>query len=163
MGQNQFIPSSFLRYAQDFDGDGRKDIWSNNADVWASIAYYLTRNGWTQNQGWGLKVLMPDGFSEQLQTLKPEEVSTSCRALKYHTRKMALDEWRKLGVTLEDGSPLPELPVVAALIIPEQLTETDSRETYLVFPNFRSILSYNCANKYAVSVGLMADRLAAPE
>ncbi len=159
MGQNQFIPSSFMRYAQDFDGDGHKDIWSNTLDVWASIAFYLNQNGWVDGQEWGLAVALPDGFVEQLPKLMPTEVSPRCLALKYHTRKLDISEWAKLGVTRADGSALPDQPILSALIVPEQTSGTKPDLTYLVFPNFRAILSYNCANKYAVSVGLMADLL----
>ena len=159
MGQNQFIPSSFMRYAQDFDGDGHKDIWSNRMDVWASIAFYLDQNGWVDGQEWGLAVALPDGFVEQLPKLMPADVSPTCFALRYHTRKLDISEWGKLGVTRADGSALPDQQILAALIIPEQTSETKPDLTYLVFPNFRTILNYNCANKYAVSVGLMADLL----
>ena len=153
MGQNQFIPSSFINYAQDFDGDGRKNIWTNNVDVWASIANYLQKNGWRPDEEWGLKVKLPPGFRDQLLNLKPKKVSSSCRALKYHTRKMPVSDWQVFRVRAADGGRLPVVRFSAALIIPED----DQEYTYMTFPNFRTILSYNCANKYAVSVGLMAD------
>jgi membrane-bound lytic murein transglycosylase B len=153
MGQNQFIPSSFLNYAQDFDGDGRKNIWNNNADVWASIANYLKKNDWKSGQSWGMKVILPDGFREQLASLKPENVSSRCRALKHHTRKLPISDWQALDVRAADGSDLPKVDFPVALVIPEE----GQNDTYMTFPNFRTILSYNCANKYAVSVGLMAD------
>lgn len=155
MGQNQFIPSSFLNFAQDFDGDGRKNIWTNNVDVWASIANYLKKNGWHSDQGWGMKVKIPPGFRDQLLELKPEKISSSCRALSHHTRKLPTSDWQALQVRTVDGGDLPVVAFPAALIIPED----DQQYTYMTFPNFRTILSYNCANKYAVSVGLMADLL----
>ena len=155
MGQNQFIPSSFINYAQDFDGDGRKNIWSNNVDVWASIANYLQKNGWRPGQEWGMKVALPPGFREQLLELKPDKVSSRCRALKHHTRKLPMSDWRALQVRTADGGDLPAILLSTALIIPDD----DQQYTYMAFPNFRTILSYNCANKYAVSVGLMADSI----
>lgn len=154
MGQNQFLPSSFLKYAQDFAGDGQKDIWNDPVDVWASIANYLQKNGWREDQSWGMKVQLPTGFN--FAELKPDETPGGCRALRQHTRKMALGTWQQMGVRNETGGDLPETDVTVALIVP------DDRQgfTYLAYPNFRTILSYNCANKYAVSVGLMVDLLA---
>jgi len=159
MGQSQFMPSSFLRYAQDFDGDGRKNIWNSKLDVWASIAFYLKENGWVTGQAWGLKVALPEGFVDQIHMLKAEQVSSSCRALKYHTRKLPVAEWQKLGITDSRGNELPFKRLKAALVIPDLSQSIDPQYTYMTLPNFRSILSYNCANKYAVSVGLMADML----
>ncbi len=150
MGQNQFLPSSFLRYAQDFDGDGKKNIWSNEVDVWASIANYLKTEGWRAGAGWGSEVTTGGNIDHD--ALRPETVPKSCRALRHHTRKMPLGAWRELGV-----DPVNELPAAGewALVIPG---EGDKSE-WLVGGNFRTILHYNCANKYAVSVGLLADKI----
>jgi membrane-bound lytic murein transglycosylase B len=148
MGQNQFLPSSFLRYAQDFDGDGRKNIWDEQRDVLASIANYLATNGWARGAGWGTRVTIPVELDAGL--LKPDKVPSGCRALRNHTKRLPIAQWRALGVT-GDFDDLE--PGTYALVIPEQAETT----TYLVGGNFRTILHYNCANKYAVSVGLMAD------
>jgi len=102
-----------------------------------------------------MKVKIPADFRMQLMQLKPNEQPSGCRALRVHTRGLPLSDWQALEVRAEDGSDLPQLPFPAALIIPE----TDQQYTYMAFPNFRTILSYNCANKYAVSVGLMADSI----
>jgi|TARA_Y100000310_G_scaffold286082_1_gene309977 membrane-bound lytic murein transglycosylase B len=153
MGQNQFLPSSFLNYAQDFAGDGHKDIWNDPVDVWASIANYLRVNGWRRGQGWGMKVQLPAGF--EFADLKQDKIPRGCRALRQHTRKMALATWQQMGIRDETGADLPTADFTAALIVPESPREF----TYLVFPNFRAILSYNCANKYAVSVGMMVDSI----
>lgn len=148
MGQGQFLPSSFLKFAQDHDGDGRKDIWTNRADVFASIANYLKQAGWQTGAGWGAPVAIPSGLA--FAALKPETHDTRCRALRNHTRKLSLEEWRELGV---------ETPVALnretrwALVNPEEGAD----RSYLVGGNYRAILNYNCANKYAVSVGLLAD------
>ena len=150
MGQCQFMPGSFLDFAQDFDGDGRKDIWQSKADVFASIAAYLQAAGWTAGRGWGAPISLPASIEPQ--SLVPETWDTSCRALKYHTRELSLTEWRDRGV-------VPTGNIAAgryALLLPESGEQT----SYLVGGNFRAILKYNCANKYAVSVGLLADLLA---
>ena len=149
MGQNQFMPSSFLNYAADFDGDGKKNIWSNRGDVWASIANYLHKNGWKRGRGWGAPVTLPSDLD--LGQLKPEKLSKGCRALQHHTRKLSLSEWRKLG--LKPAANLSE-DLAYAIVIPDKGAST----SYLVGGNFRTILSYNCTNKYAVSIGLMGQR-----
>ena len=153
MGQGQFLPSSFLTYAQDFNGDGKKDVWGEEADVFASIANYLDKNGWRNDAGWGAAVLLPDDLN--LDELRPEKYGTRCRALRHHTKAMPLAQWRKLNVTLT-GSPPPAGDY--AVVVPDDGVRT----SYLAGGNYRSILSYNCANKYAVSVGLLADELAKP-
>lgn len=150
MGQNQFMPSSFLNYAQDFDGDGRKNIWSNQADVWASIANYLQKNRWRANSTWGAKVELTRALD--FDALKPDSVPKGCRAYRHHTRSQTPAEWRALGVTVPDSLDQSR---AYAMVVPD---EGESR-AYLVGPNFRGILAYNCANKYAVSVGLLADKI----
>ena len=152
MGQSQFMPSSFLRFAVDHDGDGRKDIWSNKADVFASIANYLNKAGWKKGAGWG----GPASFNTlDFASLKPLEVDPSCRALKRHSRKMSIPSWKDLGVV-----PLVQLADQAyALISPE----AGASLGYLVGGNYRAILNYNCADKYAVSVGLMSEAIVRPD
>ena len=146
MGQAQFMPSSFLRYAQDFDGDGKKNIWATKADVFASIANYLTQWGWEKGAGWGGKVDLPElNFA----ALKPAEYDTACRGLRHHSKALSLHEWSALSI-MPKGT-LKNQPY--ALIEPEE----GASSGYLVGGNFRVILRYNCANKYAVSVGLLAD------
>ncbi len=148
MGQNQFIPSSFLSYAADFDGDGKKNIWSNKADVWASIANYLSKNGWKRDAGWGAMVALP--VQVNVDELPKSSPGKRCRALQHHTAKLALSDWQKIGVASD--KPLNN-SISYALVIPPE----NERKSYLVGGNFRTILSYNCANKYAVSVGMLAD------
>ena len=152
MGQSQFMPSSFLRFAVDHDGDGRKDIWSNNADVFASIANYLNKAGWKRGAGWG----GPASFDTlDFVSLKPLNIDPSCRALKHHSRKMSISNWKDLGVV--PGVQLVDQPY--ALVSPE----AGANSGYLVGGNYRAILNYNCANKYAVSVGLMSEAIATPD
>ncbi len=150
MGQNQFLPSTFLNYAVDFDRDGRKDIWANRLDIWASIANYLSSHNWRRGAGWGFAVKIPSTFD--IDELPPAKTDGGCRALRQHTEKRSLAEWRTNGIersTATDGD------LRYALILPAK-GDTGS---YLVGGNFRSILAYNCANKYAVSVGLLADAI----
>lgn len=153
MGQNQFMPSSFLNYAQDYDGDGRKNIWQNNADVWASIANYLAKNRWKEGQTWGAKVNLA-GATADFVSLKQAKPPSGCRAYRHHTEKLSHADWQKHGIQVPTDAGLPD-PI--AMVIPE----AGEKNGYLVGPNFSRILSYNCANKYAVSVGLLADEIAA--
>lgn len=147
MGQNQFMPSTFIGYAEDYDGDGRKDIWSNKKDVWASIANYLKQHGWRKDAGWGFVVDVTSVFPE------PKSIAEGCRALRHHSEKLTLREWRSMGAVVDGLDSGSESKETYALI---RLAEGD-QSSYLVGGNFRAILSYNCANKYAVSVGLLAD------
>ena len=153
MGQNQFMPSSFLNYAQDFDGDGKKNIWGNRQDVWASIAYYLNQNKWQAGKPWGLEVdiARPVDFA----SVMPASAPGGCRAMRDQTRPQTLAAWAASGVTPRQVTPDngQQYRMVVA--------EAGERVGYLVGANFNSILSYNCANKYAVSIGLMADRIVA--
>jgi membrane-bound lytic murein transglycosylase B len=148
MGQNQFIPTSFINYAADFDGDGKKNIWSNKADVWASIANYLSKNGWKRGDGWGARVALPAAV--EVAKLPMTDPGKRCRALRHHTAKLSLPEWREYGVESDQSM---NKSINYALVIPPE----NERTSYLVGGNFRTILSYNCANKYAVSVGMLAD------
>ena len=140
MGQNQFMPSSFLDFAVDFDGDGRRNIWSSRADVFASIANYLARSGWNGGQGWGQQVRLPVGFDQSLITMD---------------QRRALEEWRRLGVTLADGRPLPAAGLAASLAQPAGR----GGAVYLVNDNYRTILRWNRSLYFATAVGHLADRL----
>ncbi len=148
MGQAQFMPSSFLTFAVDWDGDGRKDIWHSRADVFASIANYLRQAGWRLGEGWGKTNNRVIGDWSALREVEPD---SRCRALRDHTRKFSLDFWDKAGFDVSKLNSGQNY----ALVIPRPV----DRRYYLVGGNFRTILSYNCANKYAVSVGLLADRI----
>ncbi len=149
MGQSQFMPSSFFGYAQDFDGDGKKDIWNSELDVFASIANYLRKNGWVYSDLWGKKVNVS---SEIYDRFPPTLGKSGCRAMKYHSASFPLTHWINLGI---DPGKLSKDKTYALL----RLSDTFD-QTYLVGKNFEAILQYNCANKYAVSVGLLADYLA---
>ena len=153
MGQPQFMPSSYLAYAADFDGDGRRDIWNNVGDVFASIANYLASHGWNENLTWGRPVQVPDALWSALGG--PERgAARGCRA-KTHPEK-TLAEWQSLGVRRSDGRELPVRDLSAALVRPDG----DEGEAYLVYRNYAAIMAYNCAHLYAVTVGTLADRIA---
>ncbi len=141
MGQNQFMPSSFLRYAVDYDGDGRRDIWTNTKDVFASTANYLHRVGWRDDQTWGRAVRIPDGFDPALLGLKV---------------KKGLAEWQALGVRRSDGTDLPSRNLTASLVRPGK----DKGPVFVVYGNYRAILKWNRAHFFATAVGQLADRIA---
>jgi membrane-bound lytic murein transglycosylase B len=155
MGQPQFLPSSFLRYAVDFDGDGRRDIWKSEADVFASIANYLRENGWRQGERWGREVRVSEEVAAHVtHTVALRE--DGCRATRELSAPIPLSQWRTLGVRLVDGRPLPRAAMVASLL-------RSGKRSFLVYDNYDALLSYNCANAYAISVGVLADRLASSE
>lgn len=153
MGQNQFMPSSFLSYAVDYNGDGRRDIWGTRADVFASTANYLGKSGWRDDQTWGRRVKLPEGFDVADQM--PANPPKGCRALKKLSVQRTLPEWSKLGVTRADGSPLPTRPLKASLVLP------DGRggPALLVYNNFRVTLRWNCSVSFAAAVGILAEKL----
>lgn len=154
MGQPQFMPSSYLAYAEDFDGDGKRDIWGNTGDVFASIANYLAKHGWNTSQTWGREVKISPDLQKSLGSYSREGRS-GCRAIDQMTRDMSLEEWSKLGVRRADGGELPKAQQNGALVQPDGA----SGPSFLVYGNYRSILRYNCAHHYALTVSLLADRL----
>jgi membrane-bound lytic murein transglycosylase B len=151
MGQPQFLPSSYLKFAQDFDGDGRRDIWTSRPDVFASIAFYLASNGWTPGESWGRRVTLPPDFDARRGTRAPLR-SEGCRAARQLTEPLLLTEWRALGVKSARGGPLPKAAIAASLLRADN-------ETFLVYRNYETLLTYNCAHSYAIAVGLLGDRL----
>jgi membrane-bound lytic murein transglycosylase B len=150
LGQPQFMPSSYLEYAQDFDGDGRKDIWSSHADVFASIAYYLRQHGWKTGETWGREVTLPKAVEESITGLPRR--ATGCRARRLMTDPKPLNEWSDLGVRNANGAKLP------VSTIPASFVEAGKR-MFLLYNNYEALLGYNCAHSYALSVGLLADSI----
>jgi len=138
MGQNQFMPSSFLRFAVDFDGDGRRDIWDSKADVFASAANYLARSGWRGDQTWGREVRLPPGLDPTLVGLETVR---------------RLSQWQRLGVRRADGADLPRRDLPGSVILPGG----DDGPAFIVYDNYRAILTWNRSNYFAVSVGQLAD------
>ena len=146
MGQSQFMPSSFVNYAVDWDGDGKRDIWATKADVFASSANYLAKAGWRDDITWGRAVALPsDGKINGRAALALAEAKT----------KMPLGDWAQAGVRSVDGSALPTRPLQARLIMPAG----DNGPAYLVYSNFDSILAWNRSNYYALAIGILSDTL----
>jgi membrane-bound lytic murein transglycosylase B len=153
MGQVQFMPSSYLKFAEDFDGDGKRDIWSTPADVLASIANYLKGHGWTANQSWGREVkVAPDVAKRIARDVAPR--SGTCKATRDMTVPLPMSRWRELGVRLPKGQALPKGDEVPASLV------SGTTRHFLVNPNYDAILEYNCAHSYAISVALLGDAIA---
>ena len=150
LGQPQFMPSSYLKYAQDFDGDGRRDIWESQPDVFASVAYYLQQHGWTRGESWGREIRIPTKLRASAEAIPRRD--TGCRAERTMTDPRPLSAWRKLGYRTMANAPLPSSSLKASLV------QAGTR-SFLLYPNYSSILEYNCAHTYALSVALLADRL----
>ncbi|MDB6001112.1 MAG: murein transglycosylase, partial [Rhizobacter sp.] len=139
MGQTQFLPSNFLAYAVDADGDGRRDIWGSMADVMASTANFLARSGWQADEPWGVEVRLPQGFDWG-----------RADGLRQRTA-----QWAAEGLRSADGAALPPL-TDAEILLPAGARGP----AFLVGPSFRSILRYNNATSYALAVSLLSQRLA---
>jgi membrane-bound lytic murein transglycosylase B len=152
MGQPQFMPSSYIQYAVDFDGDGRKDIWNSRADIFASIANYLAQRGWSRGERWGREVVVPAGAAARVKSLGGR--NRGCRAARTLTPALPLIRWQQLGLRQAGGGPLPIANFDASLL------HAGSRR-FLVYNNYETLLTYNCAHAYALSVAMLADRIAA--
>jgi len=139
MGQCQFMPSTFYRYAKDGDGDGRIDIWNSVADVMTSAANYLSQNGWKGNERWGREVSLPDGFDFTL-------TGTGVRK--------TVTEWNRIGVRRVDGASLGNSDMEGSVILPAGA----QGPAFLVYNNFRTTMVWNRSTFYAISVGHLADR-----
>jgi membrane-bound lytic murein transglycosylase B len=153
LGQPQFMPSSFLLYAVDFDGNGRRDIWHSMPDVFGSIANYLAAHGWQKGQTWGREVTIPESLITRLPEVAPMQTS-GCLARRQMTAPLPLSEWSKLGVRTAAGRALPSADIDASLVMGD-------KRHFLVYPNYQALLEYNCVNAYGLSVGLLGDRAAA--
>jgi membrane-bound lytic murein transglycosylase B len=138
MGQPQFMPSSYLRYAVDFDGSGKRDIWTNTPDVLGSIANYLAHSGWHNGQPWGQTAMLPAGF----------DVHSAGR-----DNRKPLAEWLRLGVRPANNRPLMPQDAPAALLLPDGA----GGDAFLIYPNFQAIRRYNPSDFYALAVGLLGD------
>jgi membrane-bound lytic murein transglycosylase B len=142
MGQSQFMPSSFLAYAFDMDGDGKADIWGNRADVFGSIANYLSKVGWKGTETWGREVKVPATLDTAL--------------IDYNKVQKPLAEWHALGVRKTDGTDLPIRDLNASLVRPARDSD---RPTLLVYNNYRVLLRWNRSLYFATAVGYLADRI----
>jgi lytic murein transglycosylase len=139
-GQTQFMPSTFLRLAVDFDGDGRRDLIGSVPDALASTANFLSDAGWRSGEGWGFEVTLPQGAaiaSDGRRDRKP------------------MSRWAALGLRLADGSPLPAGDTPAGLLLPAGA----EGPAFLVLRNFEAIYRYNAAESYALAIAHLSDRL----
>lgn len=142
MGHTQFIPTTYKVYAVDWNGDGKRDVWNNLGDAFATTANYLKASRWETGAPWGYEVVLPGTI----------DLTETGRGV----RKPA-SEWAGLGVRLPGGKPLPDADGdrEASVILPAGHTGM----AFLVFGNFRSILRYNNSTSYALAVGHLSDRI----
>ncbi len=141
MGQPQFMPSSYLRYAVDITGSGRRDIWTSTPDVLASIANYLSANGWRPGLGWGAPAVLPAGFNQ---------------AWAGRDNRRPLSEWLRIGVRPQGAMPA-DTAQQAAVILPDGA----GGDAFLAYTNFAAIRRYNPSDYYALAVGLIGDGILA--
>lgn len=144
MGNCQFMPTSFLQFAVDANNDGKKDIWSDKDDIFASMGNYLSRYGWDKSKNWGRQVKLSKEF-EQYPIGKKNAKS--------------LNQWQELGVRRMDGSDLPTADLTAYMIAPGG----KKGRIYLVYPNFDIIMKWNRSHYFATGVGYLADRISFPQ
>lgn len=140
MGQNQFMPSSYMRYAVDYEGKGQRDIWHNRADVFASTANYLAHEGWKGNETWGREVRLPPDFDMSLVGLPIRKT---------------LPAWNAIGIRRTSGELLPETPLEGSIVLPGE----EGGPAYLVYDNYRAIMKWNRSTFFATAVGILADRI----
>ena len=139
-GPTQFMPTSFKRYAVDFDGDGRRDVVDSVPDVIASTANNLKKDGWVTGQTWGYEVVVPKGFNFMLAD---------------RSRVMSVQEWERVGIRRAGGKAFPRVDDRAYLLVPAGAQGPG----FLMLQNFRVIMKYNPAEAYALAIGYLADRL----
>ena len=134
------MPTTFKRFAVDFDGDGRRDVVDSVPDVIASTANNLKRDGWVSGQTWGYEVAVPKNFDYMLAD---------------RSKQMTVRQWESLGLTRPDGKPFPRVEDRAYLLVPAGAQGPG----FLMLQNFRVIMKYNPAEAYALAIGHLADRL----
>jgi membrane-bound lytic murein transglycosylase B len=157
MGQNQFMPTSFLAYAVDGDGDGKKDIWQNQVDIFASMANYLQKEGWSDELTWGRQVKLPLNFDTTLAI--PKNTGSRKNWLKAWAKtEKTLAQWQAIGVRRTDGTNLPNVNIKAALVFPDG----DKGRAYLAYDNYKSLMHWNLSYYFVSSVGLLSDRIKFP-
>ena len=145
MGQNQFMPSSFLNYATDFDKDGKKDIWSTLPDVFASSSNYLKESGWNDDLTWGREVMTIKSIPDNFITTSAKEINIS----------KPLSEWAALGILKKNGEKLPIRDIQAYLVYPEG----EEGRKFLVYENFKVIMKWNRSLFFGLSVGILSDMI----
>ncbi len=143
MGQCQFMPSSFINYAFDWNMDGKKDIWSTKEDVFASIANYLSSVGWRNDTTWGREVIIPKNSNINFNSLSKNKVYKR------------MNEWNEIGIKTLSGKDLPKRNLLSRLILPKKSNE----RAFLAYNNFENILDWNRSNYFALAVGKLSDSL----
>lgn len=157
MGHTQFMPSSFMKYAQDGDGDGHKDIWTNRSDAFASIANYLKTEGWQAGVNWGRQVRLPQHFDYSL--VIPKGSKDRAQWLQWWAAsERSVNDWRQLGLTQLDGTALPASSLKAALVMPD---DKEGR-AYLAYHNYQTLMHWNRSYYFVSSVGYLADEIIRP-
>lgn len=137
MGHTQFIPTSYIAYAVDMDGNGKRDIWNSIPDALATAANLLAKNGWQSGRTWGYEVTLPEGR-------------------KFPGGKMAISKWQEIGVTRANGKPFARGGDAAEL----KVLDGRAGPAFLMTKNFFVLKAYNNADRYALAVGLLADEIA---
>ena len=143
MGQVQFMPTSYLNYAVDYDKDGKKDIWNTPADVFASAANYLKTEGWNDQETWGRQVRLPKDFDISLAGIK---------------NKKSLNEWQALGVRRYEGTNLPKFDLQASIVIPDD----KNGRVYLAYNNYAVLMHWNRSYYFATAVSYLSERIQHP-
>ena len=157
MGQTQFMPTSFNAYAVDYNGDGRKDIWTTEEDAFASIANYLKQAGWNDDLTWGRQVKLPEGFDNA--NILKRGTKTRSQWLEYwKDSERSLADWQAIGVRKMDGSDLPNVDVTAAMVMPDDV----NGRMYLAYDNYKAFMHWNRSYYFATSVGYLSDRIGYP-
>lgn len=146
MGQPQFMPTSFVRLAVDFDGDGKRDIWNSKADALGSIGNYLQKSGWREGETWGQEVILPANF----------DVGGTGR-----DNKRPLADWQRAGVRPVSGQLRLRPDAQAAIVMPDGPSLGQAGAAFLVTGNFNAIRRYNPSDFYAIAVGLIGDQILA--
>lgn len=146
MGQPQFIPTSYLAYAVDEDGDGRRDIWNSLPDIFGSIANYLAKHGWRPDHTWGRPVEVPESLRTEWRSIAEDANKTTSRPL---------PNWGELGVRRSGGAALPQRPLPTVLVAPDGA----KGPMFATYPNYRRILNYNPSHLYALAVSILSDRI----
>ncbi len=157
VGMTQMIPTTFLESAYDWDGNGI-DIWNSYADGFASTANYLTsidKNPWSIDSTWGREVIPPENI-EEIYPLLQQANPKGCGAVKRRSVAKSLPEWSNLGFKNINNTALPKRSdLEARLIAPDGV----KGRMFLVYPNYKNILYYNCSSYYAISIGLLSDEI----
>ncbi len=158
MGQSQFMPSAFMSYAQDGDGDGHINIWQSRTDAFASIANYLKTRGWDNSQTWGREVKVPDNFD--FYYVIPKGSKDRTQWLQWWAKsERSLAAWQSLGVRTTEGKALPQRDIKAALVMPDD----EQGRVYLAYSNYQTLMHWNRSYYFVTSVGYLADLIVAED